>query len=117
MTDDEAPDRRAPRLEILGEIQGEVMVYEPMTITDISRTGAQIETAFPLRIDSLHDFRMVLGSRSIIVKARIVHAHVCDVEDGTTIYRAGIEYVQPSAHVTEAIGAFVDGIVSGRNRT
>ena len=116
MTDDEVPDQRAPRIEILGELQGEVMVYEPMTITDISRTGAQIETTFPLRINSLHDFRLVLGGRSIIVKGRIVHAHVCDVEDRSTIYRAGIEFIQPSARVAEAIVEFVDEIVSRRSR-
>jgi hypothetical protein len=117
MRDSEAPDRRAPRIEILGELQGEVMVYEPMTITDISRTGARIETAFPLRINSLHDFRLMLGDRSIIVKGRIVHAHVCDVENQTTMYLAGIEFIQPSARVAEAIVGFVDEIVSKRNRT
>jgi hypothetical protein len=117
MRDNEAPDRRAPRVEILGELQGEVMVYEPMTITDISRTGARIETAFPLRINSLHDFRLVLGERSIIVKGRIVHAHVCDVEHEATIYRAGIEFVQPSERIVEAIGEFMDAIVSARART
>lgn len=117
MTDDEAPEARAPRIEILGELQGEVMVYEPMTVTDISRTGARIETAFPLRINSLHDFRLVLGDRSIIVKGRIVHAHVCDVENQTTIYLAGIEFIQPSARVAEAIVEFVDEIVCRRSRT
>ncbi len=116
MTDDESPDRRAPRIEILGELQGEVMVYEPMTITDISRTGARIETTFPLRINSLHDFRLVLGGRSIVVKGRIVHERVCDVEDQTTVYRAGIEFIQPSERVAEAIAQFVDEIISRRSK-
>jgi hypothetical protein len=116
MTDEDSPDRRAPRIEILGELQGEVMVYEPMAITDISRTGARIETSVPLRINSLHDFRLVLDDRSIVVKARIVHAHVCDVEDGATIYRAGIEFVQPSARVAEAIAEFVERIMARRAR-
>ncbi len=113
---DEPGDRRAPRIEILGELQGEVMVYEPMTITDISRTGARIETTFPLRINSLHDFRLVLGGRSIVVKGRIVHERVCDVEDQTTVYRAGIEFIQPSERVAEAIAQFVDEIISRRSK-
>ncbi len=117
MIEDDATARRAPRIEILGELEGQVMVYEPMTITDISRTGAQIETSFPLRINSLHDFRLKLGGRSIVVKARVVHAHVCDVEDQTTIYRAGIEFIQPSVRVTEAIGEFIDAIVAARARS
>jgi hypothetical protein len=117
MRDKDAPDRRSPRIEVLGELQGEVMVYEPMTITDISRTGARIETAFPLRINSLHDFRLVLDGRSIVVKGRIVHAHICNVEHQNTSYLAGVEFVQPSARVAEAIVGFVDEIAARRNRT
>jgi hypothetical protein len=109
--------RRSQRIEILGELQGEVMVYEPMAITEISRGGAQIETSFPLQIDSLHDFRLVLGDRSIVVKARIVHARVAEVEDRATIYRAGIEFVEPSDRIVEAVGDFMDAIVASRART
>jgi hypothetical protein len=109
--------RRTQRIEILGELQGEVMVYEPMAITEISRGGAQIETAFALQIDSLHDFRLVLADRSIVVKARIVHAHVAEVEGHETIFRAGIEFVEPSERIVEAIGEFMDAIVASRART
>ena len=44
------PDSRrdSERVEILGELRGEVMVFQPMTITEISGGGAQIETPFPL---------------------------------------------------------------------
>jgi hypothetical protein len=116
MTVEEASEGRAPRIEVLGEVEGAVMVYEPMTITDISRTGAQIETAVPLRIDSLHDFRLVLGDRSVVVKGRIAHARVSDVEGQATIYRAGVEFIQPPARVAEAIAAFLDEIVARRHR-
>jgi PilZ domain len=117
MAVDDSPTRREQRIEILGELQGEVMVYEPMAITEISRGGAQIETSFPLQIDSLHDFRLMLGDRSVVVKGRIVHAHVCDVEDQATIYRAGVEFVQPSERIIEAIGEFMEAIIAGRART
>jgi hypothetical protein len=117
MIGDDSTIRRTQRIEILGELQGEVMVYEPMAISEISRAGAQIETSFPLQIDSLHDFRLVLGTRSIVVKGRVVHAHVCDVDDQSTIFRAGIEFVQPSDRITDAIGEFMDEIVASRART
>lgn len=116
MTAEEASEGRAPRIAVLGEVQGAVMVYEPMAITDISRTGAQIETAVPLRIDSLHDFRLVLGDRSVVVKGRIVRAHVSDVEGQATIYRAGVEFIQPPARVAEAIADFLDEIVARRHQ-
>lgn len=117
MIGDDSTIRRTQRIEILGELQGAVMVYEPMAISEISRAGAQIETSFPLQIDSLHDFRLVLGARSVVVKGRIVHAHVCDVEDQATIFRAGIEFVQPSERIIQAIGEFMDEIIASRTRT
>jgi len=116
MIPDDSPIRRTQRIEILGELQGEVMVYEPMAITEISRAGAQVETSFPLQIGSLHEFRLVLGDRSVVVKGRIVHAHVCDVEDHATIYRSGIEFVQPSERIVDAVGEFMDLIVASRAR-
>jgi hypothetical protein len=113
----DVPDKRkTERMEILSQPPGEVMIYQPMVLTEISRAGAQVETTFPLHIDSLHDFRFLLGDRSIVVKARVVHAHVCDVANHATIYRAGIEFVLPSERITQAIGEFMDAVVTARAR-
>jgi hypothetical protein len=106
--------REAQRLEILGELQGEVMVFQPMGIKEISRAGAQIETGLALHLDSLHDFRLTLGDRSVVVKGRIVHCSITDVEQEQVIYRAGIEFVEPSERVTSAIGDFIDAVTTGR---
>ncbi len=111
------PIRKNERLEIFGEMLGEVMVYEPMAIREISRGGALIETSFPLVVDSLHDFRLRLGDISIVVKGRIVHSHENELEDGATTYRVGIEFVQPTEHVLEAIGQFMAAIAAGREIT
>ena len=52
-----------------------------MTILDISHGGAQIETPFPLQLDSLHDFRLSLGDRSVVVKGRIAHSQVGELQE------------------------------------
>ena len=52
------------------------MVFQPMTILDISLGGAQIETGFALQLDSLHDFRSSLADRSVVVKGRVAHCHM-----------------------------------------
>ena len=68
------PERRSgERMEILGELRAEVMVYQPMSIRELSDSGAQVETSFPLLIDSLHEVRLDLGDASVIVKGRVVH--------------------------------------------
>ncbi len=113
----EGPIRKAERLEIYGEMLGEVMVYQPMSIREISRAGALIETKYPLQVDSLHDLRLVLADTSIVVKGRIVHSHICDVEHEGVLYRVGIEFVEPSQYAIEAIEKFMRAIVAGREET
>jgi hypothetical protein len=83
------------------------MVFQPMTILDISLGGAQIETAFALQLDSLHDFRLSLGDRSVVVKGRIAHCHIGELTEITALYRTGVEFVELSEHARNAITDFV----------
>ena len=78
-----------------------------MTILDISVGGAQIETAFALQLDSLHDFRLSLGDRSVVVKGRVAHCHIGELTDVAAYYRTGIEFVDLSDHARNAITDFV----------
>jgi hypothetical protein len=106
--------RDAGRLELLGELRGEVMVFQPMAITEISRGGAQVETAFPLHLDSLHDFRLTLGERAIVVKGRVVHCSISDVDQELVVYRSGVEFVEPPERVSGVVADFIDAVTSGR---
>ncbi len=106
--------RDTRRLQILGELHGEVMVFQPMAIKEISRGGAQIETGFPLHLDSLHDFRLTLGDRYLVVKGRVVHCSITDVEQELVLYRAGIEFIEPSERVAAVIADFIDAVTNGR---
>jgi hypothetical protein len=113
-TADDRNQRESERVQILGELHGEVMVFQPMAIKEISRGGAQVETGFPLHLDSLHDFRLTLGDRSVVVKGRVAHCSISDVEQEVVLYRSGIEFIEPSERVHDAIGAFIDAIKDGR---
>ena len=106
--------RETERLQILGELHGEVMVLQSIAIKEIGRGGAQIETAYPLQLDSLHDFRLTLGDRSVVVKGRVVHSGVSDVEQELVTYRSGIEFVELSERVFSVIVEFVDAIKTVR---
>src|SRR5438046_4046307 len=102
--------RDTERVQILGELRGEITVFQPMAIKEISRGGAQIETGFALQVDSLHDFRLTLGDRSVVVKGRVAHSHISDVEEELILYRSGIEFIEPTDNVLGVIGAFVAAI-------
>lgn len=106
--------RDTERIPILGELHGEVMVFQATTIKEISRGGAQVETVFPLHVDSLHQFRLSLGDRSVVVKGRIAHCSIRDVDQEVVTYRSGIEFVELSDRVFEVISDFIDAIKTGR---
>jgi hypothetical protein len=112
MRDEEKRD--AERISMLGELPGEIMVFEPMLIREISRGGTTIETRFPLHLDSLHDLRLMLGGNPVVVKARVVHSRISEVDQEIVTYRTGMEFIEPPARVLDAISAFVDTVKAGR---
>ena len=98
------------RVPIAAPLHGEVKVFQPMTILDVSHGGAQIETPFALQLDSLHDFKISLGTRSIVVKGRIAHCRIGDLKEGVILYRAGVEFIENPAHAQAAIDDFVEAL-------
>jgi PilZ domain len=106
--------RDAERVPMLGEFKGEIMVFEPMLIKEVSRGGAVIETDFPLHLNSLHDIRITLGNTSVIVKARVVHSRISDVDQNVVAYRTGVEFVEAPERVLAAISDFLELVRADR---
>lgn len=86
------------------------MVYQPTAVRQMSHGGMQVETAFPLQLDSLHDFRLTLGDRSVVVKGRVAHSRISDVDQDIVTYRTGVEFIELSERVQAAIAHFVEKI-------
>jgi hypothetical protein len=107
--------RDTERVSMLGHLQGEVMVFQPMLIKEISLGGALVETRFPLHLNSLHDLRLTLDTRSIVVKGRVVHSQISDVDQDVVVYWTGIEFVEPSERVASAIAEFMESVRSHRS--
>ena len=109
------PERRSEgRTHILGDLRGEVMVYQPMAIRELSDSGAQVETSFPLQLDSLHDVRLELGDASVVIKGRVVHCSISDMDREYVSYRSGLEFVQASFGVDAVIARFIEALKAGR---
>lgn len=105
--------RRAhERHDLPGPVPGEVKIYHSMEIRQVSPGGALIEIGVPLQIDSLHDFRLTLGDRSVVVKGRVVHSHISNVGSDRLTYRTGIEFVDVSEPVSDAIAGFVEALAA-----
>lgn len=110
-----SPDQRgAERLPILGRLTAEVTVFQPMTVRDISVTGLSIETSFPMHLDSLHDLRLSLGERVLVVKGRVVHSRIVDVGHDVVTYSVGVDFIEPSERVTSAIADYLTTVKTER---
>ena len=110
--DNKRDDERVP---IAAPLYGEVKVFQPMTILDVSHGGARIETPFSLQVDSLHEFRISLGDRSIVVKGRIAHCQIGELREGIILYRAGVEFIENSEHAQAAIDDFLEALKLSRS--
>ncbi len=106
--------RDGARVAMISRLEGEVMVFQPMVIKEVSLRGALVETRFSLNLNSLHDLRIELGDRSVVVKGRVVHSQIADVDDDVLVYWSGIEFVEPSEHVSHAIEEFLDSLRAER---
>ena len=113
----DADQRDSERIELLGGLRGEVMVFQPTAVQQMSQGGMQVETAFPLQLDSLHDFRLTLGERSVVVKGRVAHSRISDVDQDIVTYRTGVEFIELSERVRDAISHFVSEIAKGAKLT
>jgi hypothetical protein len=111
----EPPEKRdSDRLEILGDLRGEIMLFQPLSIREISELGCLVETAFPLQLNSLHDVRLTLGERSIVLKGRVAHCRISDVDQEVVHYHSGLEFVEASDRIQEVIVGFIQEIREGR---
>lgn len=100
---------------MLGDLRGEIMVLEPMLVKELSQGGATIETSFALHLNSLHDLRLALGERTVVVKGRVVHSRISDVDQDAVRYLTGVEFVEPSDRIATAIGQYLGSLKSDRS--
>src|SRR5262245_18544706 len=113
--DPERPERREDeRYPVFGALDGEVMVFLSMAITEIARGGVQVETPFAFQLDSIHELRLALGSRPVVVKGRVTHCSIIDVDPESVRYRTGFEFVDLPARLVVVIGTYVDGMKGER---
>ena len=110
--DDNTRDRE--RIEILGELHGEIMVFQTLSIKEISHGGCLVETSFQLHLNSLHDIRLTLGEQSIVLKGRVAHCRISDVDQEVVHYQSGVEFIEPSEAVRDVIKEFIEAIKAGR---
>ena len=107
--------REFERVPMLGQLVGEVMVFEPMAVTQLSVKGLAVETRVPLHLNSLHDMRLTLRAQPVVVKARVVHCHISDVDQDVVTYYSGLEFVELPDRIRAVIAEFLEAIKAERS--
>lgn len=110
------PERRdTERITILGDLKGEIMVFERLQVKEMGRGGALVETRFPLHLNSLHDLRLTLGKQSIVLKGRVTHCQISEVDQDVVTYQSGLEFVEPTDRIMGVIDEFLEALQSKRH--
>lgn len=102
--------RYRPRLPLPNGLSGEVTVYRPLSVSDLSPVGARVETGEPLRVNSVRAFRLNLGDQTIVLKGRVAHASVRTLDDREVVYTSGIEFLDVPPAARAAIQRFLDRV-------
>ena len=54
-------------------------------------------------------------TKSVILKGRVVHSRISDVDQDIVTYRTGLEFVEPSERVADVIAQFLDEVKTNRS--
>lgn len=102
--------RHRPRVPLPNGLSGEVTVYRPLSVSDLSLLGARVETPEPLRINSVRAFRLNLGEQTVVLKGRICHASVRTLDDNLVVYTSGVEFLDVPPLARMAIKRFMERV-------
>ena len=105
--------RQRQRIPLPHGLSGEVTVYRPLTVSDLSPLGARVETPEPLRVNSVRAFRFNLGEQTVVLKGRVCHASVRALDDAAVVYTSGIEFLDVPSMARMAIERFLDRVGDG----
>jgi hypothetical protein len=106
--------RDALRIDILGTLRADVLIPQRIEITNISAAGLQAVSSFPFQLDAVHDFRLTLDDRIVVVKGRVVHSAVRDIDPEGVEYRTGIDFVDLAEDIRREIDSFAARLADRR---
>lgn len=95
--------RRFPRIEIFGQIQGQVLPLNiQITVLDIGLGGLYLQTMVRLPVGRLLELCLTLNDgESLVIPARVIRSLHATGTDGLLSYVTGLEFVADGTTHTE----------------
>ena len=104
MTDDER--RRHPMVRLDGRATGRATVFAEFKVIAISESGASLEMAAPLALESNCDITLTLAHVAIDLKGRVVHVDPPPMEGAG--YLVGVDFVEVDELDQALLDSFLD---------
>ena len=76
----------------------------PVDVVDLSSQGIQVQSARPLRPDSLVLARVVVGEQSVTIRAVVLRCSVRAIDPECVTYRAGLRREELCPPIWEELG-------------
>jgi hypothetical protein len=89
--------RCAPRLQVLGQIQGHIAgLGAPAIVTEIGIDGFRIDTIVDIPSGSVHELQFTLGDGSVVyARAKALHSRrESGLDGGLRLYSCGFVFVE-----------------------
>jgi len=97
-------DRRLrPRFDVVGQLAGTLDAAVSMSLRDVGRGGAQVESFVQLASGSLHRATFACDGIEAAVQVCVRHVKPVVSSTGEQRYLIGLEFVSPSPAVLELI--------------
>ena len=88
--------RRAPRVEVLGQIHGEIVSMDvPMKVREVSLGGLSFGSPVSFPEGAVHDFRLTLGDNTeVLLRGRVVRTHEKIDADASRLFITGVQFIE-----------------------
>ena len=97
-------DRRGkPRFEIVGDLWGSIDTTTSLTLKNLGRGGALLESPLPLAPDSVHWVTALADGASHAVQMRVRHSTTTGARGETPRYLIGVEFLKLSPGLEDFI--------------
>lgn len=100
-------DRRTDlRFEIIGQLWGSLETVEQLSLRNLARGGALVESLMPLNQDMVRAVRLAFGGQTSEIQVKVRHVTSERVAGGDR-YLVGLEFIEPSATALDQIDLMV----------
>jgi hypothetical protein len=103
--------RRAPRVDLVGQIRGELVSMSlPIRVREISIGGLSMETTEPFTVNSRHEFMLTLGDGAgVFVLGRVAYCRAEDRPDGK-VFISGIQFLDEDPSTAGDVSGLVKNV-------